>query len=124
MRNNFNFFTIQLITPLSICIRWGISNPLIFITFTTPSVLVLEIGTSELEYMGLPPIGMGPPTLVHLATSLCLEPVTTSNYQYQNQTRYANHSHSEKPEVPSGVGASETGSSFPNAHPSYSTNTS
>ncbi|MBW0470871.1 hypothetical protein O181_010586 [Austropuccinia psidii MF-1] len=32
------------------------------IFFTLPSVLILEIGTSELEYMGLPPTGMGPPT--------------------------------------------------------------
>ncbi|MBW0591984.1 hypothetical protein O181_131699 [Austropuccinia psidii MF-1] len=40
------------------------------IVFTMPSVLILETGTSELEYIGLPPTGMGPPTLVHLATSL------------------------------------------------------
>ncbi|MBW0569427.1 hypothetical protein O181_109142 [Austropuccinia psidii MF-1] len=34
------------------------------------------VGTSELEYVGLPPTGRGPPTLVNLATSLCLETVT------------------------------------------------
>ncbi|MBW0564482.1 hypothetical protein O181_104197 [Austropuccinia psidii MF-1] len=48
------------------------------ICFTMPSVLILEIGTSELEYIGLPPPGMGPPTLVNMATSLFLEPVTES----------------------------------------------
>ncbi|MBW0581193.1 hypothetical protein O181_120908 [Austropuccinia psidii MF-1] len=29
------------------------------------------------------------------------------------QSRYANHSHRENPEAPSGVGSSETGNSFP-----------
>ncbi|MBW0583772.1 hypothetical protein O181_123487 [Austropuccinia psidii MF-1] len=59
---------------------------------SNPSVLVLEIGTSELEYMGLPPAGIGPQTLVHLATSLCLEPVTTSKYWYQfNQDMQITH---------------------------------
>ncbi|MBW0504633.1 hypothetical protein O181_044348 [Austropuccinia psidii MF-1] len=62
------------------------------ILFTMASVLILKIGTSELEYMGLPPTGMGPPTLVHLATSLCLEPVSESRYQYpfkkENQFTY------------------------------------
>ncbi|MBW0509334.1 hypothetical protein O181_049049 [Austropuccinia psidii MF-1] len=72
-----------------------------------PSVLILNIGTSELEYLALPPTGMGPPRLVHLATSLCLEPVTESRYQYPF------HSQSDYPEVPSRVGASETGDSFP-----------
>ncbi|MBW0504555.1 hypothetical protein O181_044270 [Austropuccinia psidii MF-1] len=78
-----------------------------------PSVLILEIGTSELEYIGLPPTGMGPPTLVHLATFLCLEPVTESRYKYPFQARNSFHSQSEYPETPSRVGASETGTSFP-----------
>ncbi|MBW0556303.1 hypothetical protein O181_096018 [Austropuccinia psidii MF-1] len=59
--------------------------------FTMTSVLILEIGTSELEYIGLPPDGMGPPTLVYLATSLCLEPVTESRYQYPFQARKSFH---------------------------------
>ncbi|MBW0515468.1 hypothetical protein O181_055183 [Austropuccinia psidii MF-1] len=52
------------------------------ILFTMPSVFIVEIGTPELEYIGLPPTGMGPPTLVYLATSLCLEPVIESRCQY------------------------------------------
>ncbi|MBW0470736.1 hypothetical protein O181_010451 [Austropuccinia psidii MF-1] len=51
-------------------------------------------------------------TLVHLATSLCLEPVTESRYQYSFQARNSFHSQSEYPEVPSIVGVSETGNSF------------
>ncbi|MBW0476127.1 hypothetical protein O181_015842 [Austropuccinia psidii MF-1] len=80
--------------------------------FTMPSVLILEIETSELEYIGLPPTGMGPPTLVHLATSLCLETVTELRYQYPFQARKSFHSQAEYPEVPSRVGASETGNTF------------
>ncbi|MBW0547242.1 hypothetical protein O181_086957 [Austropuccinia psidii MF-1] len=57
------------------------------ILFTMPSVLILEIGTLELEYIGLPPTRMGPSTLVHLATFLCLEPVTESKYQYPFEAR-------------------------------------
>ncbi|MBW0582970.1 hypothetical protein O181_122685 [Austropuccinia psidii MF-1] len=60
--------------------QWG--NPQFFLFSSLPSLL-LEIGTSEMEYMGLPPTGIGPPTLVHLATSRFLEPVTKSKYQYQ-----------------------------------------
>ncbi|MBW0589472.1 hypothetical protein O181_129187 [Austropuccinia psidii MF-1] len=56
---------------------------------------------------------MGPPTLVHLATSLFLEPVTNSKYQYPTQSRNSVYSQSEYPELPSGVGPSETGNSFP-----------
>ncbi|MBW0570831.1 hypothetical protein O181_110546 [Austropuccinia psidii MF-1] len=78
-----------------------------------PSVLILEIGTSGMEYIGLPPTWMGPPTLVPLATSLCLEPVTESSYQYPFQARRSFHSQEEYPEVLSRVGASETGNSFP-----------
>ncbi|MBW0516761.1 hypothetical protein O181_056476 [Austropuccinia psidii MF-1] len=78
-----------------------------------PSALILEIGTSELEYIGLPPTGMGSQTLVHLATSLCLEQVTESRYQYPFQAIKSFHSPSEYPEVPSIVGASETWNSFP-----------
>ncbi|MBW0486726.1 hypothetical protein O181_026441 [Austropuccinia psidii MF-1] len=77
-----------------------------------PSVLILEIGTSELEYFGLPRTGMGPPTLVHLATSLCPEPVTESGYQSPFQARKSFQSQEEYPEVPSRVGASETGNPF------------
>ncbi|MBW0537982.1 hypothetical protein O181_077697 [Austropuccinia psidii MF-1] len=78
-----------------------------------PSAFILEIGTSELEYIGLPPTGMGPPALIPLETSLCLEPVNESKYQYPFQERNSFHSQSEYPEVPSKVGASETGNSFP-----------
>ncbi|MBW0461765.1 hypothetical protein O181_001480 [Austropuccinia psidii MF-1] len=78
-----------------------------------PSVLILEIGTSDLEYIGLSQTGMGPPTLVHLATSLCLEPVTESRYQYPFQARTSFHSRAEYPEVASRVEATETGNSFP-----------
>ncbi|MBW0544745.1 hypothetical protein O181_084460 [Austropuccinia psidii MF-1] len=56
---------------------------------------------------------MAPATLVHLATSLCLEPVTISRYQHSIQSRNSPDSQLEYPEVPSGVGASETWNSFP-----------
>ncbi|MBW0561967.1 hypothetical protein O181_101682 [Austropuccinia psidii MF-1] len=58
-------------------------------------------------------MGMGPPTLVHLATSLCLDPVTNSKYQYHKQSRRTPNIQLEYPEVPSGVGASEAGISLP-----------
>ncbi|MBW0517637.1 hypothetical protein O181_057352 [Austropuccinia psidii MF-1] len=93
--------------------RSGGKSEIHLILFIMPSVFILEIGTSELEYIGLPPTGMGPPTLVHLATSLCLELVTESRYQYPFQTRKSFHSQAEYPEVPSRVGPSETGNSFP-----------
>ncbi|MBW0506431.1 hypothetical protein O181_046146 [Austropuccinia psidii MF-1] len=89
-----------------------------------PSALILEIGNSELEYIGLPQTGMGPPTLVHLATSLCQEPVTESRYRYPFQTRKSFHSQSEYPEVPSRVGPQKLGTLSQKAHLSYSTNTS
>ncbi|MBW0510159.1 hypothetical protein O181_049874 [Austropuccinia psidii MF-1] len=56
---------------------------------------------------------MYPSTLVYLATSLCLEPVTNSSYQYPIQSTNSFDSQSEYPEVESGVGPSETGNSFP-----------
>ncbi|MBW0575772.1 hypothetical protein O181_115487 [Austropuccinia psidii MF-1] len=56
---------------------------------------------------------MGPPTLVHLSTSLCIEPVTNSKYQYSIQLRNSLYSRSEYPEVPSGVGPSRSGNYFP-----------
>ncbi|MBW0521985.1 hypothetical protein O181_061700 [Austropuccinia psidii MF-1] len=56
---------------------------------------------------------MDPPTLVHLATSLCLEPVTNLRYQYPIQSKNSFDSQSEYPEVASGVRPSETGNSFP-----------
>ncbi|MBW0499348.1 hypothetical protein O181_039063 [Austropuccinia psidii MF-1] len=71
------------------------------------------MGTSDLEYIGPPPIGMGSPTLVHLATSLFLEPVTNTRYKYKIQSRESPYSQLEYPKVPLGVGASETGNSFP-----------
>ncbi|MBW0515857.1 hypothetical protein O181_055572 [Austropuccinia psidii MF-1] len=95
------------------------------ILFTMPSVLVLEIGTFELEYMGLPPpTGLGPPTLVHLATSLCLEPVTESRYKYpfkqENQFTYKQDTlkcHQE-------LEPQKLGTLFQKPHISYSINTS
>ncbi|MBW0544740.1 hypothetical protein O181_084455 [Austropuccinia psidii MF-1] len=71
------------------------------------------MGTSELKSIGLPPTRMGPPTLVQLATSLCLEPVTDTKYQYQNESRQSPCSKLEYPELPSGIGASETETSLP-----------
>ncbi|MBW0541825.1 hypothetical protein O181_081540 [Austropuccinia psidii MF-1] len=81
-------------------------SAILLITFTTPWLLILGMGTSELELIGLQPKGMGPQTLVHLATSLFLEPVTNTRYQYHNRSRKPPHLHLEYPEVPSGVGAS------------------
>ncbi|MBW0468023.1 hypothetical protein O181_007738 [Austropuccinia psidii MF-1] len=90
----------------------GGESAIFLICFTTPSVLILEIETSEQEYIGLPPTRMGPSTLVHLATSLCLEPVTISRYQYPIQSINSPYSQLEYPEIPSGIGASEAGRSF------------
>ncbi|MBW0525176.1 hypothetical protein O181_064891 [Austropuccinia psidii MF-1] len=59
---------------------------ILLILLTMFSVLILEIWTSELEYIGLPPTGIDPPTWVHLATSLFLEPITNSRYQYPIQS--------------------------------------
>ncbi|MBW0499976.1 hypothetical protein O181_039691 [Austropuccinia psidii MF-1] len=75
------------------------------ILFTTPSVLILEMGTSELEEICLPSIGMGPPALVQLAISLFLEPVTNTRYQYHNQSRKSPYLQLKYPEVPSWVGS-------------------
>ncbi|MBW0580202.1 hypothetical protein O181_119917 [Austropuccinia psidii MF-1] len=61
----------------------------------------------------------GSPTLVYLATSLCLEPVTNTEYQYHDQSRKSPYLKLEYPEVPSGVGASGTGNSFPKGPPFY-----
>ncbi|MBW0519147.1 hypothetical protein O181_058862 [Austropuccinia psidii MF-1] len=63
--------------------------------------------------MGFPPVGMGPPTLVHLATSLFLDPVTKTRHQNHIKPRRPQHLQLEWPEVPSGVGASKTERSFP-----------
>ncbi|MBW0577046.1 hypothetical protein O181_116761 [Austropuccinia psidii MF-1] len=57
---------------------------------------------------GLPPTAMGPPTLVHLATSLFLEPITNAKCQYHNQSRKPPYLQLEYPGV-----ASETGTSLP-----------
>ncbi|MBW0497910.1 hypothetical protein O181_037625 [Austropuccinia psidii MF-1] len=78
-----------------------------------PSVLILDMGTSELEWIGLPPNVTGPPTLVHLAISLCPEPVTISRCRNSIQERNSPDSQLEYPEVPSGLGASKTWNSFP-----------
>ncbi|MBW0486896.1 hypothetical protein O181_026611 [Austropuccinia psidii MF-1] len=51
--------------------------------------------------------------MIHLATSLCLEPVTNSKCQYHNQSRKPPHLQLEYPEVPSAVGVSEAGNSLP-----------
>ncbi|MBW0476629.1 hypothetical protein O181_016344 [Austropuccinia psidii MF-1] len=89
-----------------------------------PSALILEIGTSELEYIGLPPTGMDPPTLVHLATSLYLELLTESRYHYpfkqENEFTYKQNTlkyHQEwEPQ--------KLGTPFQKAHLSYFTSTS
>ncbi|MBW0466705.1 hypothetical protein O181_006420 [Austropuccinia psidii MF-1] len=86
---------------------------ILLILFATPCLLILKISTSELGLIGLPPMGIGPPTLVHLATFLCLDPVTNEKYQYHNQSRKPPQLQLEYPEVLSGVGASETGNSLP-----------
>ncbi|MBW0493003.1 hypothetical protein O181_032718 [Austropuccinia psidii MF-1] len=74
------------------------------ILLTTPWLLILE--------MGLPQMGIGSPTLVHLATSPFLDPVTKTRHQHNIKPRRQQHLLLEWSEVPSGVGTSETGSSF------------
>ncbi|MBW0492974.1 hypothetical protein O181_032689 [Austropuccinia psidii MF-1] len=88
------------------------------ICFNTPWFLIIEIRTSEQDQIGLLPVGMGPPILVQLSNSLCLDPVTKARNQYHIKPRRPKHLQLELPEVPSGLGASGTGNSFPNG-PSF-----
>ncbi|MBW0462622.1 hypothetical protein O181_002337 [Austropuccinia psidii MF-1] len=79
---------------------------ILLIIYTTPWLLILEMRNSDMD-------SMGPPTLVNLATSLCLAPVTKARQQNNIKPRRPQHLQLEWPKVPSGVRASESGNSLP-----------